>query len=118
MNRSIFKCVFTFFICLIIALNACSTQRNLDKIAPIAGYKLTWYDEFEGNKVDTTKWAFRTDVKHRSVQLKENVSLKAGILKLNLRQFTTALQGKMASGAGIISKRQFKMAMSRITFVV
>jgi beta-glucanase (GH16 family) len=108
MNKSIFKFVFVLSVSVFIALNACSTQKNLDKTTPIAGYKLVWNDEFEGSQVDTTKWAFRTDVKHRSVQLKENVSLKAGILKLNLHQLTTALQGKFATGAGIISKTPFK----------
>jgi beta-glucanase (GH16 family) len=108
MSHSIFKSISVFWVLAFVALNACSTLKNLEKTAPIAGYKLAWNDEFEGSQIDTAKWAFRTDVKHRSVQLRENVSVNAGILKLNLRQLSTALQGKLASGAGIISKKTFK----------
>ena len=70
-------------------LNGCSTPKEMEKSIPIAGYKLVWHDEFEGSQIDTTQWTFRTDVKHRSVQLRENVTLKGGILKLNLHQLTT-----------------------------
>lgn len=108
MNKSTFKSVLILSLWAFVVPNACTLPKNLDKTVPISGYKLAWYDEFDGSQVDTVNWAFRTDVKHRSVQLKENVSVKAGILKLNLRQLTTALQGKFATGAGIISKKQFK----------
>jgi beta-glucanase (GH16 family) len=108
MNNSILKSVFTAWLSAFFLFYACSIQKNLDIKPPIAGYQLAWHDEFDGSQVDTSKWAFRTDVKHRSVQLKENVSVNAGILKLNLHQLTTALQGKLATGAGIISKKQFK----------
>lgn len=91
----------------LIGLCSCSVKKSKKSI-PVSGYSLSWHDEFDGKTVDTTKWAFRTDVKHRSVQLRENVSLKDGILKLNLRELTQPIEGKMASGAGIISKKKFK----------
>jgi beta-glucanase (GH16 family) len=88
--------------------NASSRSKENKKNIPVSGYKLVWHDEFEGKQIDTSKWAFRTDVKHRSVQLRENVSINGGVLKLNLHQLTTPLRGKFATGAGIISKIQFK----------
>lgn len=87
---------------------ACNSTKKIEKSIPVSNYELVWNDEFNGSIIDTTKWAFRTDVKHRSVQLKENVTLGKGILKLNLFQLSSALQGKFATGAGIISKKQFK----------
>lgn len=71
-------------------------------------YKIHWHDEFEGKSLDTDKWAFRTDVKHRSAQLRENVIIKKGCLKLNLRAHETPIKGKKASGAGIISRERFQ----------
>lgn len=91
-----------------ISLCAFNSTKQIEKSIPIKGYKLVWYDEFDDTVVDTSKWAFRTDVKHRSVQLIENVSLNKGILKLNLYQLNNALKGKFATGAGIISKKKFK----------
>jgi beta-glucanase (GH16 family) len=108
MNKSTFKTPSALWLFVFITFYACSMQKNVERNAPIMGYKLVWNDEFDGSQVDTAKWAFRTDVKHRSVQLRENVSQKAGILKLNLHQLTAALKGKMATGAGIISKTTFK----------
>ena len=74
---------------------------------PVAGYKLVWFDEFESNTLDLSKWAFRTDNKHRSIQLKENISFENGKLILNLRQLKEPVGGKLASGAGIVSQRRF-----------
>jgi beta-glucanase (GH16 family) len=108
MNKLTFKSLLILLLGGFVVLYACMSPKNLDKTAPVLGYALVWHDEFDGTQIDTATWAFRTDVKHRSVQLRENVGQKAGILKLNLHQLTTALQGKMATGAGIISKKTFK----------
>lgn len=75
---------------------------------PLLGYSLEWHDEFDGNNLDTTKWAYRVDNKHRSIQLRENVQIADGKLILNLRQHSEPIGGKLASGAGIVSQRKFQ----------
>jgi hypothetical protein len=77
MSHPIFKNSSALLVILFVGLNACTTQKNLGKTAPIAGYKLIWNDEFDDSQVDSAKWAFRTDVKHRSVQLREHHYLEA-----------------------------------------
>ena len=72
------------------------------------GYKLVWSDEFQGTELDTNKWAFRVDNKHRSLQREENVSIREGALHLDLKTFDKPVQGKKASGAGIVSKKRFR----------
>lgn len=74
----------------------------------LTGFKLEWSDEFDGTTLDTSKWAYRVDNKHRSIQLKENVQFQNGKLVLNLRQHKESIEGKLASGAGIVSKRRFR----------
>lgn len=108
MNHFTFKSISTFLIMLFLGLSCCSAQKKPKKLSSLEGYNLTWFDEFKGSVIDTSIWAFRTDIKHRSVQLRENVSLKKGILKLNLNELKQPLKGKMATGAGIVSKKQFK----------
>ena len=108
MNHYTFKPISTFLLVLFIGLNCCSAQKKSKNLIPLEGYTLTWHDEFNGSVIDTSIWAFRTDIKHRSVQLRENVCLKKGILKLNLNELKKPLKGKMATGAGIVSKKQFK----------
>ena len=94
-----------FIFALFIALS--TKVEKKDKIDR-AGYLLEWSDEFDGNTLDTSKWAYRVDNKHRSIQLKENVSLKNGSLVLNLHQLKEPVEGKLASGAGIVTKRKFR----------
>ena len=73
---------------------------------PLSGYKLFWSDDFPGNKLDLTKWDYRTDSKGLSTQKPENVIVANGTLKLLLKKEES---GKMHySGAGVISKQAFK----------
>lgn len=74
--------------------------------APLAGYKLAWADEFDGNTLDTNKWTFRTDRKHLSAQRPENVLVSSGLLRLILKKETA--DGKQYTGAGIISRMAFR----------
>ena len=76
--------------------------------SPLPAYHLVWSDEFEGASLDLSKWAYRTDNKHRSIQLKENVSIKNGHLHLQLNTHKKAIEGQHASGAGIVSKKRFR----------
>lgn len=77
-----------------------------------AGYQLEFADEFNHSVLDTSKWAYREDLKHFTAQKKENVEVKDGILHLHLEMLDKPIQqGKKtfsASGAGIISKQRFK----------
>jgi beta-glucanase (GH16 family) len=80
---------------------ACVAQAE-----PPAGYKLVWSDEFDGAKLDTGKWVYRTDSKHWSTQKPENVVLADGKLRLEVKKEKA---GKMEyTGSGVISKQAFK----------
>lgn len=57
-----------------------------------SGYKMTWHDEFDGNKLDTTKWGYQYgcfDPAQRSqvnyTDSPENVSVQDGYLNLTAR---------------------------------
>jgi hypothetical protein len=52
----------------------------------LAGYVLTWQDEFDGDKLDVQKWDYRTDSKMWSTQLPANVSVGNGTLRLALKK--------------------------------
>jgi beta-glucanase (GH16 family) len=70
------------------------------------GYQLTWSDEFNGQKLDTTKWHYRTDSKRLSTQLAENVRVSDGLLHLLLKK--QSARGKEYTGGGVISKTEFQ----------
>jgi len=71
-----------------------------------AGYTLAWSDEFDGKTLDQEKWHYRTDSKHWSTQLPENVEVKDGNLILQVKKEES--KGKAYTGGGVISKPQFK----------
>ena len=73
---------------------------------PLPGYKLVWADEFDGGKLDTGKWVYRTDSKMWSTQKPENVSVSEGKLHLAVKKEDAG--DKRYTGAGVISKRAFK----------
>lgn len=73
---------------------------------PIAGYRLEWADEFEGQSLETNKWIYRTDSKHWSTQLPANVTVSGGFLNLHLKKESAG--GKDYTGAGTISKPAFR----------
>lgn len=68
-------------------------------------YRLKFADEFNGKKVNTKKWLYRTDSKHWSTQLPANVVVKEGILHLDLKK--EKADDKQYTGAGIISAEPF-----------
>lgn len=70
-------------------------------------YILEWQDEFTGSTLDNSKWAYREDIKHRSIQRPDNVSVSDGALQLDLRVLSEPIEGKIASGAGVVSKASF-----------
>jgi beta-glucanase (GH16 family) len=73
--------------------------------APPEGYNLAWADEFDGNRVDTSKWVYRTDSKLWSTQLPANVQVADGNLVLVLKKEEAT--GKHYTGGGVISKEAF-----------
>lgn len=79
----------------------CSTSRA----EPPSGYTLAWSDEFDADKLDLTRWVFRTDSKHWSTQSAANVSVRDGKLILTLKK--ESLNGKDYTGAGVISRETF-----------
>ncbi|MEE1160515.1 MAG: hypothetical protein U0K70_00470, partial [Acutalibacteraceae bacterium] len=54
------------------------------------GYKLVWSDEFDGDKLDSSKWTLRADMACRSdlalcgEENPEVMRLEDGMLKLNV----------------------------------
>jgi beta-glucanase (GH16 family) len=71
------------------------------------GYELFFSDEFDSTVLDESVWYYRTDAKHQSIQLKENVILDSGSLKLDLTVLNSPVQGKNYGGAGIVTKERF-----------
>lgn len=64
--------------------------------AVASGYKMTWHDEFDGNKLDTTKWGYQYgcfDPAQRSqaqyTDSPDNVSVRDGALHLTARYSPT-----------------------------
>lgn len=70
------------------------------------GYTLAWSDEFNGDKLDLTRWEHRTDSKHWSTQSAANVSVTGGKLVLTLKK--EAMNDKAYTGAGVISRETFQ----------
>lgn len=70
------------------------------------GYRLTWHDEFDGQSLDESRWHYRTDSKHWSTQLPDNVTVADGLLRIALKKEES--QGKAYTGGGVISKQAFR----------
>lgn len=73
---------------------------------PPEGYTLQWSDEFDGLKLDTTRWMYRTDVKMESSQRAENISVAGGHLVIHLKK--EQHRGKEYTGGGVISRERFR----------
>lgn len=76
------------------AENTASTTSLPSSVA--SGYKMTWHDEFDGNKLDTTKWGYQYgcfDPGQRSqaqyTDSPDNVSVRDGYLNLTARYSPT-----------------------------
>jgi hypothetical protein len=65
-------------------------------------FKLSWWDEFSGPRVDSTRWDFRRDSKALSTQLARNNEQTNGILRQFLRKETA--NGKSFTAGGLISE--------------
>lgn len=65
-------------------------------------WTLRFADEFSGNRVDTSKWVFRTDSKHWSQQAPGNCLVSKGNLKIELKKENAGNQSY--TGGGLISR--------------
>lgn len=83
---------------------------------PLPGYAYVWGDEFDGAKLDGSRWNYRTGERFLSTHRNENVAVKDGHLVLIGRKDG---EGKTpyASG-GIISKRLFRYGYYEARFKV
>ncbi|MGC4051173.1 MAG: glycoside hydrolase family 16 protein [Paludibaculum sp.] len=99
----------------LLAITACLLSTAASA-APPEGYKLKWADEFDGPKVDGSKWNFRTDSKHWSTQRPENVVQEKGRLVLLLKKEEAG--GMHYTGAGVISKPTFRFGYYESRFRV
>jgi beta-glucanase (GH16 family) len=90
---------------LLIVVVPAAGQANLTGSFPPAGYKLTWWDTFDGASLDLSKWMYRTDVKASSSQTPRNVSVEGGNLVISMRKQED--RGKQYTGGGVISKERF-----------
>ncbi len=76
--------------------------------APPAGarWQLAFSDEFDGARLDTSKWNYRTGPRHWSTQREANVSVRGGMLRLALRREKSG--GLDYTAGGVISKEAFQ----------
>lgn len=83
---------------------------------PVEGYQFAWGDEFDGEKVDASRWDYRTGVRFWSEQRPENVSLRGGRLVIAGRKEKTAKAGYTCGG--VISKQLFRYGYYEARFKV
>lgn len=67
---------------------------------------LAFSDEFQGNKLDETKWNYRLGTRMWSEQRRENVSVSGGMLRIALRKEQAGLLDYTAGG--VISRQAFR----------
>ena len=73
---------------------------------PPPGYVYAWGDDFNGSRLDQSKWMYRTDVKAESSQRPENVRVEDGHLVIEMKR--QADRGKEYTGGGVISRQRFR----------
>lgn len=83
---------------------------------PPSGYKLAWFDNFNGTSLDQSKWTYRTDTKLLSTQTPANVGVSHGDLIIALRKQDAG--GMHYTGGGIISRRTFRFGFYEARFKI
>lgn len=83
---------------------------------PPPGYRLAWADEFDGVRLDESRWLYRTGERFWSTQLPANVSVRDGFLWLACRKEKTAKSDYTAGG--VISRRVFRYGYYEARFKV
>lgn len=80
----------------------------------VAGYTLTWQDEFEGDALNKAEWNLRTGERFASMNKAQNVSVADGLLRIALKKEKA---GKLDyTSGGVISKREFRYGYYETSF--
>ena len=103
---------------ILFAVSTTIANAQVKKITLPGGnkYVLSFKDEFKSKKLNTKVWHFRTDSKHWSTQLPNNVSISDGMLRLNVKKENAG--GKEYTGAGIISAKRYEFGYYESSFKV
>ena len=83
---------------------------------PPPGYQLVWADEFDGNRLDESRWLYRTGERYWSTQLPANVAVHDGCLWLACKKEKTAKSDYTAGG--VISRQVFRYGYYEARFKV
>ena len=98
--------------CLFLASLACAQEPT----CLLQGYQFAWGDEFEGDKVDASRWDYRTGVRFWSEQRPDNVAVRAGCLVVAGRKEKTA-KTEYTCG-GVVSRPLFRYGYYEARFKV
>lgn len=100
----------------LLLLLAAVSLAAAEPACPLPGYRFSWGDEFDGPKLDASKWTYRTGPRLWSEQRPANVTLVDGHLRLaGLKEAAGEL--KYTAG-GVISKRLFRYGYYEASFKV
>lgn len=83
---------------------------------PPPGYRLVWADEFDGPRLDESRWLYRTGERYWSTQLPANVAVRDGHLWLECKKEKTAKSSYTAGG--VISRQVFRYGYYEARFKV
>lgn len=83
---------------------------------PPPGYQLVWVDEFDGDRLDETRWLYRTGERYWSTQLPANVAVHDGCLWLAGKKEKSGNCDYTAGG--VISRRVFRYGYYEARFKV
>ena len=83
---------------------------------PPPGYRLAWAEEFDGDRLDESRWLYRTGERYWSTQQPGNVFVRDGCLWLECRKEKTAKSAYTAGG--VISRRVFRYGYYEARFKV
>lgn len=83
-------------------------EANNTLFTPSQNYTLSFYEEFDGNKLNTSEWNYRTGSKLGGINLPQNIRLQDSKLFIDFKYEDYDGDGTQEyTGGGIISKRNF-----------
>lgn len=83
-------------------------QADNTSFTPSQNYTLSFYEDFDGNKLNTSEWNYRTDKKLGGVNLPQNVRVQDSKLFIDFKYEDYDSDGTYDyTGGGILSKRNF-----------
>jgi len=99
-----------------LCLTVSMTLGATDPVCPLSGYHYFWGDEFNGTKLDTTLWTYRTGPRLWSLQREANVTVADGHLLLKGQKEVAGDLNYTAGG--IISRKLFRYGYYEASFKV